>query len=282
MNIAIISSHSSQNTLDLQAAIQARDGHSTVYALKDVAIAVDTLESHPFFGHDAYIFRGYNKSYSFAQALAQALVRRQKVVIDAQLTTGFIPSKFHEALMYKDAGVTHIPTFAARNFEALLGAGFDNEYPVVVKDVDSEKGRGVRLAHNEDELRAEIQNYGDQVIIQKFMTLNYDIRVLCIGDSIVGAIKRESTSDDFRTNVSLGGTASVYELNEQEATLALKAHKAMGYDISGVDVAVDSNGTPFIIETNITPEWQGFKSATGIDVAARIIDYATERLRQDG
>lgn len=281
MKIAVISSPGSLNTADLVAAAEGLGAEIQSFALKDLAFATETLDQHPFFQHDTYIFRGYNKNYALAQSLARVLTDRGKIVLDAQLARDFVPSKFHESLVYKLAGVRHIPTYSARNFEALVQAGFSGHYPVVVKDVDSQRGKGVRLCADESALRKEIEEHGHTVIIQDYVNIPYDLRIICIGDQVIGAIKRESASDDFRTNVSLGGSATAYETSAEEELLALQAHKSLGYDISGVDIAHAPDGTPFVIETNISPEWQGFKTATGIDVARRIIEYVFERYQHE-
>lgn len=277
MKIAVISSAGSPNTVDLIAAAEARGIEAESFALKDLAFAVESLDQHPFFGFDAYVFRGYNRNYALAQTLAHTLQERGKIVLDSKLARDFVPSKFNEAVVYALSGVAHIPTYSARNFDALTQAGFSGRYPVVVKDVDSQRGKGVRLRPDEAALRREIEEHGHTVIIQDYVDMPYDLRVICIGDKVIGAIKRESVSDDFRTNVSLGGSATAYDISPDEAALALKAHRSMGYDVSGVDITHSPDGTPFVIETNISPEWQGFKAATGIDVAGKIIDYILER-----
>ena len=277
MKIAVISSSGSLNTADLLQAAETFGAESASFALRDLAFATETLDEHPFFGYDAYIFRGYNRNYALAQSLAQVLLARGKIVLDSQLAKGHIPSKFHEALIYKLEGVAHIPTYSARDFDALVKVGFGGRYPVVVKDVDSQRGKGVRLCADEASLREEIETHGHTVIVQDFVDIAYDLRVICVGDEVIGAIKRESSSDDFRTNVSLGGSATAVTLSAEEAALALQAHHSLKYDISGVDIAHGPDGIPFVIETNISPEWQGFKSATGIDVAHKIIEYVFKR-----
>lgn len=277
MKIAIISSPGSPNTADLIVAAELLGVEAVSFALKDLAFATESFDAHPFFDFDAYIFRGYNRNYTLAQSLARLLMERGKIVLDSHLAKDFVPSKFHEAVVYKLEGIAHIPTYSARNFDSLLEVGFPDVYPVVVKDVDSQRGKGVRLCYDETTLRMEVERYGHSVIIQKYMDITYDLRVICVGDKVVGAIKRVSSTDDFRTNVSLGGSAISFAITPEEEALALRAHRSLDHDISGVDIARGPGGEPFVIETNISPEWQGFKAATGIDVAHEIIKYIIER-----
>lgn len=281
MKLAIISRRDSPNTQDLLRAAEKHGIACRVYPLGSLAFDAENVSEHDFFSHDVYIMRGYNRNVVLAQALARTLSQHGKVVVDDALVKGYIPTKFYEALAYKVHNLPHIKTYAAGNVAAWEVLNPAVNFPVVVKDVHSEKGKGVRLCHDEKTLLAEIEEYGFRIIVQEFVPLTFDIRVLCVGDQVLGAIKRSAPDADFRTNVSVGGVAEPYELSQEEVELALSAHKCMGYEISGVDIAHDTSGRPLIIETNITPEWQGFQQATGIDVADKVIEYIVEKEKHD-
>ena len=275
MKLAIIARRASANTKDLIRASEEASIECTVFEAKEILVDTGALHSSDFFKHDVYLFRGYNRSYYQAQALAQYLRASGKIVIDDVLATNFIPSKLHEALVYIRNAIAHPRTLSVRQVETLGTA--ELSFPLVVKDVDSQRGRGVRLCRSKEELAEEIRLYGDSIILQEFMKMDYDIRVLCIGDAVLGAVKRHVVDGDFRSNVSLGAAVEPYEMTNQVRELALKAHKALGYDVSGVDIGFTPDDKPFVIETNITPEWQGFQEATGLDVAAEIVKYVQER-----
>jgi RimK family alpha-L-glutamate ligase len=277
MKLAIISNPDSANTRDLLKAAEKRNINCSVYALQDLVFDVEHMLEHEFFSHDAYLFRGYNRNSMLAQTLAQFLVHHGKTVIDRRLVNGLTWSKFREAVIYKNQNIPHIPTYHAGSVDAWQKQRVRLTYPVVVKDLASSKGKGVRLCQDEDGLLKEIEQHGFQIIIQDFVPMKFDIRIICIGDKVVGAIKRESTGTDFRTNVSLGGKATAYNLNDEERTLAINAHRSMENDISGVDITYNQDGQLCVIETNICPEWQGFKQATGNDVADLIIQYIAEK-----
>lgn len=278
MRLAIVSRRDSPNTLDLIKAAESRGVECNVFPIKELAFDIERLLDHDFFSHDAYLFRGYNQNVALAKVLAQTLAAKGRIVIDQQLSRGLIYSKFHQAIIYDEYNIPHLPTYMAGSYEAWQSLGLQVSYPVVIKDIDSQKGKGVRLCSSKEILKDELEQNGNKIIIQQYANMSFDIRVLCVGESVIGAIKRESSGSDFRTNVSLGGYANLYELNEEEKALALSAHKTLGYDISGVDLAYDSEGRLFVIETNIAPEWQGFKQATGLDVADYILQYVQEKL----
>ncbi len=69
-----------------------------------------------------------------------------------------------------------------------------------------------------------------------------------------------------------GGNASLIELSDEEDTTALKAAKAMGLGVAGVDMLQSSNG-PLVLEVNSSPGLEGIEAATNKDIAKEIIRY---------
>lgn len=282
MKLAIISKLNSPNTLDLVQAAEKRGMSCRVYLLRDLAFATDDLLASGFFSHDVYMFRGYNNNPEFAQALAYALTKQGKVVIEGRLVGGSALTKFQEALAYRHAHIPHVPTYVAGDVDAWETLDPDLEFPVVIKDVVSQKGKGVRLCKDKQSLLAEIKQHGFDILVQKYVALDYEIRVLCVGDKVVGAVKYESPEGQLRDDSVADRAVSTYALSAKESELALSAHKCIGHEISGIDMAYDPSGQPFIIETNITPEWQDIKQATSVDVAGAIIEYAKAKVTLEG
>ena len=69
-----------------------------------------------------------------------------------------------------------------------------------------------------------------------------------------------------------GGSAELIELTDEEETVALKAAKAMGLGVAGVDMLQSARG-PLILEVNSSPGLEGIEKATGRDIARDIIKY---------
>ena len=85
-------------------------------------------------------------------------------------------------------------------------------------------------------------------------------------------MKRQSLDGDFRSNLHLGGKGEVVKLNDEEKHTAIKAAKAMGLSICGVDMIPSKRG-PLVMEVNSSPGLQGIEQATGKDIATKIIEY---------
>jgi RimK family alpha-L-glutamate ligase len=109
-----------------------------------------------------------------------------------------------------------------------------------------------------------------------------DIRVFVVGGRIVGAIERWAPDGDWRTNVARGASAQPFTLPAEWVPLALRAAAAVGADYAGVDLLPSHDGTVFVLEVNAIPGWQGLQRATGVDVAAAIVEHLERRVPASG
>ncbi|NLY19650.1 MAG: RimK family alpha-L-glutamate ligase [Clostridiaceae bacterium] len=109
-------------------------------------------------------------------------------------------------------------------------------------------------------------------------SLGKDIRVNIIGDEIVGAMQR-SNSTDFRANITLGGKGELVALSEEQREIALKAHKMLGLDFSGVDLLIGESCEPIICEVNSNVNFLSFEDLSGINFSNRILRYIMEKIK---
>ncbi len=85
-------------------------------------------------------------------------------------------------------------------------------------------------------------------------------------------MKRQGKEGEFRSNLHRGGSAKIIELSDQEELTALKAARAMGLGVAGVDMLQSSSG-PLVLEVNSSPGLEGIEAATKKDIAKEIIKY---------
>jgi ribosomal protein S6--L-glutamate ligase len=155
--------------------------------------------------------------------------------------------------------------------------------PLVIKLIEGTEGTGVFLVDDikqAENIMGTFQQIDTPVIVQEFIaeSAGTDLRCFVVGDKIVATMKRESQDGDFRANVSLGGHSSAEIITKEEEEVVLRAAKAIGLNIAGVDL-IRSNKGPLIIEINVSPDFcgeQGLESVTGVDVAGAIIDHAVQ------
>lgn len=112
---------------------------------------------------------------------------------------------------------------------------------------------------------------GEVPIFQNFVRSgNFDIRLLVVNAKVVGSMIR--LSDSSRTNISAGGKPKKYEAPEEIKKMAISASIAMHSTIAGVDIAIDRDGTPYILEVNTQPDFIGLQSVSDINISDAIVD----------
>ncbi len=154
-------------------------------------------------------------------------------------------------------------------FEALGG-------DVVVKPLFGSEGRGlVRVTDVELAWRTfqTLERLGAVLYVQRFEPgPGHDLRAFVVGDRVLGAIARTPAAGDWRANLAQGGRAVAVRLDADAERLALRAAAAVGARIAGVDLLPTADGRRLVVEVNAVPGWRGLQAATGIDVAAAILD----------
>lgn len=155
----------------------------------------------------------------------------------------------------------------------------DFDFPVILKTSQGHRGEGVSKINSIDELKkvvAEITEHMKSCVIREFIPNDGDIRVFCVGYNAIGAMKRTPKEGEFRSNISQGGSGSVFDLenNPKIKELAEKTAKVMQTEIAGVDIIIDKEtGNPYILEVNPGPQFDGLETYTKVNAAGEIIKY---------
>lgn len=149
--------------------------------------------------------------------------------------------------------------------------------PVVIKLLEGTQGVGVVLAETPRSAKSVIEAFRGakvNILVQEFIKEagNKDIRVLVVGGKVVASMQRTGAGDDFRSNLHRGGEADRIKITAVERSTAIRAAKAMGLNVCGVDM-LRSNHGPVVMEVNSSPGLEGVEKATNIDVAGKIIEF---------
>ncbi len=149
--------------------------------------------------------------------------------------------------------------------------------PLIIKLVRGTHGNGVVLAETPKAAKAVMQAFyveGVSFLVQEFVkeSAGMDIRALVVGGRVVASVKRQSLDGDFRSNTHQGGEGSPVKLTEEETKTAIKAAKAMGLPICGVDMMRSERG-PLVLEVNSSASLKTPELITKRDVATKIIEY---------
>jgi ribosomal protein S6--L-glutamate ligase len=149
--------------------------------------------------------------------------------------------------------------------------------PVIIKVARGTHGNGVVLAETKKAAKAVMQAFyveGVNFLVQEFIeeSAGSDIRALVVGGRVVASIKRQSLDDDFRSNTHQGGVGKAVKLKPEEEKTAIRAAKAMGLPICGVDMMRSDRG-PLVLEVNSSASIKTPELVTKRDVAEKIIEY---------
>jgi ribosomal protein S6--L-glutamate ligase len=149
--------------------------------------------------------------------------------------------------------------------------------PLVIKLLEGTQGIGVVLAETYQASKSVIEAFRGldaNILVQEFIKEagGADLRCFIVGSKVIASMKRQGADGEFRSNLHRGGTAAKIKLTPEEKSTALRAAKAMGLRVAGVDL-LRSNHGPVVMEVNSSPGLEGIEKASGVDVAKKIIEF---------
>jgi len=149
--------------------------------------------------------------------------------------------------------------------------------PLILKVLEGTQGLGVVLAETQKAAKSVVEAFmamDKSILVQEFIKEagGADIRAFAIDGKVVGAMKRQGKEGEFRSNLHRGGSSSMIKLKRREASAAVKAARAMGLSIAGVDMLQSERG-PLILEVNSSPGLEGIEKSTGVNIAEKVIQY---------
>ncbi len=156
--------------------------------------------------------------------------------------------------------------------------------PAILKLLQGTQGVGVMIAHSMAEVESiltTLRDLGEEILLQEFIAeaKGADVRALVVGGRVVGAMRREARSGEFRSNLHRGGAGKAHALEPAFEAAAVKAARVLGLEVAGVDLLESTSG-PKVMEVNSSPGFEGLERASGQDVASAIIRRAAELVRR--
>jgi len=192
--------------------------------------------------------------------------RSLEIAIDKYLTTARLA----------DHGLPVPQTAVGQDADVIRGHWERLGGDVVAKPLFGSCGKGLERICSEVQLKAFLARHpeGSPAYLQEFVAHPQgDIRILLVGERAF-AIRRRS--QDWRTNISLGGTAEPLQPTPEMLDLAHRAALATETQIVGVDL-LPSPGGLLVLEVNAVPGWRGVVAACGVDVGSEVIRHLERR-----
>lgn len=150
--------------------------------------------------------------------------------------------------------------------------------PFVAKIPKSSMGEGVFLI----ESLADWHQYclkTDVLYAQEYLPIDRDLRIVVIGEKVLGGYWRVQSDNGFHNNIARGGMLLEGPLPESAVELVLKLAHSLGIDHAGFDIAMIDH-YPFVLEFNRMFGTQGINKIIG-DTTPMILEYLNAAMNDE-
>jgi RimK family alpha-L-glutamate ligase len=284
MRVVVIGSTGGWHAERLERALSAR-GHEYAFApvtrmvgriasgftVRSREVALDACDVVIVRG----IPRGSLEQIVFRVDTLHALAAVGVRAVNGALAIEHTIDKYLASALLAAAGAPTPRTVACERAEDALEAFDALGSDVIVKPIFGSMGFGITRVEDRDVAQRVFRalEIGRSVyyLQETLAHEGVDVRALVVGDRVVGAVERVGTG--WRTNLSRGAEPRPITLDEPRARLCVHAAATLGADYAGVDLLRAADGRDYVIEVNGIPGWRGVEGATGVDVAAALVDH---------
>ncbi len=209
-------------------------------------------------------------------------------VVNSHAVQALCSDKALTTMRLAHAGVPSPKTELAFTPESAMKAVEKIGYPAVLKPVIGSWARLLSKINDREaaqtvfEHREELGSYMHKVYyVQEHVDKKErrDIRAFVVGDEVLGAIYRTAKQGEWITNTARGGVASNCPVSSELRELCLRAAKAVGGGVFGIDVLESGRGM-LVNEVNHTTEFRNSVAPTGADIPGKIVEYALRVARR--
>lgn len=282
-------------TASIAAEAKARGHHVKILYAKNVSLVFGNGKTLTYKGEilnpedfDVILVRpGFTADPSVNASIIKQFQLAGFYVINTYIGVFRAKNKIRTLQMLNHFGIPVPRTHVVGNASMLESAVKEFTFPVIIKSIYGTHGTGVFIAESMRSL-APIVDYLTKkergfVKVQEYIeeAQGKDIRVFVAGKKILASMERCAKPGEFRANFHKGGSVGTVELSDEEKKLAIKATLILGLDVAGVDMLRTKTG-PKIIEVNSNPGLEGISKATGINVAAKLVNFLERRVESHG
>ena len=236
-------------------------------------------------GFDVVIPRIGIIGIDYALLVVQQLESMGIPVLNSTASLSYTKNKFRTLQILSKFGIPVPDTIMTHNSQEIpriikkLGG-----LPVILKLFRGSQGKGVIMGENisaVESILTAVWVLGYDILLQKYIseTRGEDIRILVLNNEIIAEMKRIPSKNEFRSNIHQGGLMKKVMISSEETGLAINSSKILGLNLAGVDIMRTKKG-PLVIEANASPGFEGLEKLTGINIAKKIMDFATHQLNK--
>lgn len=156
-------------------------------------------------------------------------------------------------------------------------------FPLVLKLISGFAGKGVMRVENQSQLKSILDTvhlFEDSITTQKYIEGRAsDIRCYVFGDKVL-TVGRKGAGDDWRANISRGGSAKIIKPLKGMEEAAIQSARILGFDICAIDFMeskAEKEGF-VVIEANFQPG--PFRKFLGSRVPKEMMEFIRKKVEK--
>lgn len=203
------------------------------------------------------------------QILNYYVSKNVKVLNQESYSKWSILDKITQHQEFAKANIPHVPLLRLS----------ETRYPFIAKNKLGSHGDSVyKITCKEDLDNVLIKHRKADLLFQEFQNSGFDLRVIVLGDRVLGIMKRTPKKGEFLSNYSQGGEIEQLRINSEELIIieqiAIKTAEHFTLDYVGVDLMMGNDGKWKVLEVNRACQFKGFEMATGVNVPKELMKYS--------
>lgn len=232
--------------------------------------------------YDCLYIKGSYKYASLLYGLSEIYKNKSFIPIDPNAHI-IAHNKFLNHLHFSAETNLQMPaTYFAANVSETKEFLKTLNYPIILKIPSGTHGKGVIFAESNASASSMIdalEIFKQPVIIQDYIDVKSDIRVIVAGDKIVGSMRRIAKAGEVRANAHQGGEAEPFIVTSEMKAMCIEAAKKIKASVCAIDL-IESEYGPLILEVNTSPGLQKITEVTKKNVAYEIALYLFEETKR--
>lgn len=188
-----------------------------------------------------------------------------------RMFTPYYEDKLFQSAVFEHLSVPSPQTYSLQSFEEVPSSVI---FPCVLKKRVSSRSKNNFLISTISELRSKLSNKSvADYIIQEKIDIEDDVRVVVLGQSIIGAVKRHTHVREGN-RISVKGREKYGNMSDEIRKNILSITKFLGADFVGFDILFDKKGNYYFIEANLSPQFDKFEETLDVNLAKMVIQQA--------
>jgi RimK family alpha-L-glutamate ligase len=227
------------------------------------------------------IGRGSLEELVFRMDMLYKLERKGFYMVNPPTAIEHCVDKYDILALLEDVGVPVPRTLATESVNEAIKAFDELGGDIVVKPIFGSRGQGATRVNDidiADTIFKAITFHHGVIYMQEFVEHGFsDIRAFVLGDRVIASMRRVATG--WKTNYSQGAKPAATEISDEFKDLAIKAAKAVGCKVTGVDILEGPEG-PRIVDVNSQPGWKGLQQVAKVNIADELVKFVLSELKK--